>query len=243
MLLCSSAAVESEMEWSLCLEFYLWFALQGDLRSYVTQHEWLYRNGELLQLQKMACEIAAGLTHLHKHNFLHRLFFHSHAHPKEINFTLTLYYHRSQRLYNRRILTTTWVTIKLHIRHKWPIQSRSFHGISSVCLKMSIFFSYTSLKASFHFNFSPAWYLVEVRLGLSRVSYHAQLWPLSLACSEYMQRGPITQLLGITGCRLSFGTETWWFRDLSVNRSPLYFRVYVRGHGCNSYSLWLRLLV
>ncbi|TSK77155.1 Serine/threonine-protein kinase LMTK2 [Bagarius yarrelli] len=43
----------------------------GDLRSYVTQHEWLYRNGELLQLQKMACEIAAGLTHLHKHNFLH----------------------------------------------------------------------------------------------------------------------------------------------------------------------------
>ncbi|XP_060748779.1 serine/threonine-protein kinase LMTK2 isoform X2 [Tachysurus vachellii] len=43
----------------------------GDLRSYVTQHEWLYRNGELLQLQKMACEIAAGLTHMHKHNFLH----------------------------------------------------------------------------------------------------------------------------------------------------------------------------
>ncbi|KAM9457052.1 serine/threonine-protein kinase LMTK2 isoform 2-T2 [Clarias gariepinus] len=43
----------------------------GDLKSYVTQHEWLYRNGELLQLQKMACEIAAGLTHLHKHNFLH----------------------------------------------------------------------------------------------------------------------------------------------------------------------------
>ncbi|KAI4903995.1 hypothetical protein NFI96_024222 [Prochilodus magdalenae] len=43
----------------------------GDLRSYATQHEWLYRNGELLQLQKMACEIAAGVTHLHKHNFLH----------------------------------------------------------------------------------------------------------------------------------------------------------------------------
>uniref|UniRef100_A0A672S7K1 Serine/threonine-protein kinase LMTK2 n=1 Tax=Sinocyclocheilus grahami TaxID=75366 RepID=A0A672S7K1_SINGR len=43
----------------------------GDLKSYVSQHEWLYRNGELLQLQKMACEIAAGITHMHKHNFLH----------------------------------------------------------------------------------------------------------------------------------------------------------------------------
>ncbi|KAA0705301.1 Serine/threonine-protein kinase LMTK2 [Triplophysa tibetana] len=45
----------------------------GDLKSYVSQHDWLYRNGELLQLQKMACEIAAGVTHMHKHNFLHRL--------------------------------------------------------------------------------------------------------------------------------------------------------------------------
>ncbi|XP_067314130.1 serine/threonine-protein kinase LMTK2 isoform X2 [Pseudorasbora parva] len=43
----------------------------GDLKSYVSQHEWLHRNGELLQLQKMACEIAAGVTHMHKHNFLH----------------------------------------------------------------------------------------------------------------------------------------------------------------------------
>ncbi|XP_066497620.1 serine/threonine-protein kinase LMTK2 isoform X2 [Hoplias malabaricus] len=43
----------------------------GDLRSYAAQNDWLYRNGELLQLQKMACEIAAGVTHLHKHNFLH----------------------------------------------------------------------------------------------------------------------------------------------------------------------------
>ncbi|XP_016106632.1 serine/threonine-protein kinase LMTK2-like [Sinocyclocheilus grahami] len=43
----------------------------GDLKSYISQHEWLYRNGELLQLQKMACEIAAGVTHMHKHNFLH----------------------------------------------------------------------------------------------------------------------------------------------------------------------------
>ncbi|XP_026853760.2 serine/threonine-protein kinase LMTK2 isoform X2 [Electrophorus electricus] len=43
----------------------------GDLRSYVALQDWLYKTGELLQLQKMACEIAAGLTHLHKHNFLH----------------------------------------------------------------------------------------------------------------------------------------------------------------------------
>uniref|UniRef100_A0A671SXY8 Serine/threonine-protein kinase LMTK2 n=1 Tax=Sinocyclocheilus anshuiensis TaxID=1608454 RepID=A0A671SXY8_9TELE len=43
----------------------------GDLKNYISQHEWLYRNGELLQLQKMACEIAAGVTHMHKHNFLH----------------------------------------------------------------------------------------------------------------------------------------------------------------------------
>ncbi|KAJ8413695.1 hypothetical protein AAFF_G00082020 [Aldrovandia affinis] len=41
----------------------------GDLRSYLAQQEWMLRNTELLQ--KMACEIAAGVTHLHKHNFLH----------------------------------------------------------------------------------------------------------------------------------------------------------------------------
>lgn len=45
---------------------------QGDLRSYLSQQDWMFRNAELLQLQKMACEIAAGVTHLHKHNFLHR---------------------------------------------------------------------------------------------------------------------------------------------------------------------------
>ncbi|CAB1342370.1 unnamed protein product, partial [Coregonus sp. 'balchen'] len=43
----------------------------GDLRSYLSQQDWMFRNAELLQLQKMACEIAAGVTHLHKHNFLH----------------------------------------------------------------------------------------------------------------------------------------------------------------------------
>uniref|UniRef100_A0A8C6WPY6 non-specific serine/threonine protein kinase n=1 Tax=Neogobius melanostomus TaxID=47308 RepID=A0A8C6WPY6_9GOBI len=43
----------------------------GDLRGYMSQQDWMYRNAEVLQLQKMACEIAAGVTHLHKHNFLH----------------------------------------------------------------------------------------------------------------------------------------------------------------------------
>ncbi|XP_047212940.1 serine/threonine-protein kinase LMTK2-like [Girardinichthys multiradiatus] len=43
----------------------------GDLRSYLSQQDWTFRNAELLQLQRMACEIAAGVTHLHKHNFLH----------------------------------------------------------------------------------------------------------------------------------------------------------------------------
>uniref|UniRef100_A0A8C5E0B0 Serine/threonine-protein kinase LMTK2 n=1 Tax=Gouania willdenowi TaxID=441366 RepID=A0A8C5E0B0_GOUWI len=43
----------------------------GDLRGYLSQQDWLFKNAELLQLQRMACEIAAGVTHLHKHNFLH----------------------------------------------------------------------------------------------------------------------------------------------------------------------------
>ncbi|KAF6717350.1 Serine/threonine-protein kinase LMTK2 [Oryzias melastigma] len=43
----------------------------GDLRAYLSQQDWMFRNAELLQLQRMACEIAAGVTHLHKHNFLH----------------------------------------------------------------------------------------------------------------------------------------------------------------------------
>ncbi|KAJ8245972.1 hypothetical protein GJAV_G00262300 [Gymnothorax javanicus] len=41
----------------------------GDLKSYLAHQEWMLRSTELLQ--KMACEIAAGVTHLHKHNFLH----------------------------------------------------------------------------------------------------------------------------------------------------------------------------
>ncbi|KAM8825223.1 serine/threonine-protein kinase LMTK2 [Synchiropus picturatus] len=43
----------------------------GDLRGYLSQQDWIFRNTEMLQLQRMACEIAAGVTHLHKHNFLH----------------------------------------------------------------------------------------------------------------------------------------------------------------------------
>ncbi|KAL0993125.1 hypothetical protein UPYG_G00103570 [Umbra pygmaea] len=43
----------------------------GDLKGYLSQQDWTFPNSELLQLQKMACEIAAGVSHLHKHNFLH----------------------------------------------------------------------------------------------------------------------------------------------------------------------------
>ncbi|KAJ8253912.1 hypothetical protein COCON_G00205240 [Conger conger] len=43
----------------------------GDLKGCLRQQDWMLHNIELLQLQKMACEIAAGVTHLHKHNFLH----------------------------------------------------------------------------------------------------------------------------------------------------------------------------
>ncbi|KAG5832185.1 hypothetical protein ANANG_G00288420 [Anguilla anguilla] len=43
----------------------------GDLKGCLRQQDWMLHNIELLQLQKMACEIAAGITHLHKHNFLH----------------------------------------------------------------------------------------------------------------------------------------------------------------------------
>ncbi|XP_028824425.1 serine/threonine-protein kinase LMTK2 [Denticeps clupeoides] len=44
------------------------FCELGDLRSHLAM---MGEKADLLLLQKMACEIAAGVTHLHKHNFLH----------------------------------------------------------------------------------------------------------------------------------------------------------------------------
>ncbi|XP_018617353.1 serine/threonine-protein kinase LMTK2 isoform X2 [Scleropages formosus] len=41
----------------------------GDLKSYLVQQDRMLLSTDLLQ--KMACEIAAGVTHLHKNNFLH----------------------------------------------------------------------------------------------------------------------------------------------------------------------------
>nr|XP_057905860.1 serine/threonine-protein kinase LMTK2 [Doryrhamphus excisus] len=43
----------------------------GDLRGYLSQQVCTFRSSEMLQLQRMACEIAAGIAHLHKYNFLH----------------------------------------------------------------------------------------------------------------------------------------------------------------------------
>ncbi|XP_077590083.1 serine/threonine-protein kinase LMTK2 [Stigmatopora nigra] len=43
----------------------------GDLRGYLCQQDRSFQCAETLPLQRMACEIAAGLTHLHKYNFLH----------------------------------------------------------------------------------------------------------------------------------------------------------------------------
>lgn len=54
------------------LEVFVSVCFQGDLRGYLAQQDWKFRNADSLELQRMACEIAAGVTHLHKHNFLHR---------------------------------------------------------------------------------------------------------------------------------------------------------------------------
>lgn len=110
----------------VCILYDLRFALQGDLRSYVTQHEWLYRNGELLQLQKMACEIAAGLTHLHKHNFLHRFFFRSQ--PK-----LTFKYQKSQFSKTLMLLLNFKKTKYMKLHQQRTFLSVKFHGIRLAC--------------------------------------------------------------------------------------------------------------
>ncbi|XP_067859595.1 serine/threonine-protein kinase LMTK2 [Heptranchias perlo] len=49
------------------------FCQLGDIKGYLRsqQQEQSPRGSELLQLQRMACEIAAGLAHLHKHGFVH----------------------------------------------------------------------------------------------------------------------------------------------------------------------------
>ncbi|XP_062915441.1 serine/threonine-protein kinase LMTK2 [Mobula hypostoma] len=49
------------------------FCQLGDIKGYLhsQQNEQSPRGSELLQLQRMACEIAAGLAHLHKHGFVH----------------------------------------------------------------------------------------------------------------------------------------------------------------------------
>ncbi|XP_007891754.2 LOW QUALITY PROTEIN: serine/threonine-protein kinase LMTK2 [Callorhinchus milii] len=49
------------------------FCQLGDIKGYLRsqQQDPSHGGSELLQLQRMACEIAAGLAHLHKHNFVH----------------------------------------------------------------------------------------------------------------------------------------------------------------------------
>lgn len=66
ILLCLGQCVEA-IPFLLVFEY----CEMGDLRGYLSQQDWVYRNAEVLPLQRMACEIAAGVTHLHKHNFLH----------------------------------------------------------------------------------------------------------------------------------------------------------------------------
>lgn len=49
------------------------FCQLGDIKGYLhsQKHEQNPLGSEILQLQRMACEIAAGLAHLHKHGFVH----------------------------------------------------------------------------------------------------------------------------------------------------------------------------